>query len=108
MWGAYFCVGSYKRNVVAEIIMVPIFMVCLSRFYSSAYRSYSLERELCSKCINLGIETDLMESCLQPILACFLAPRGGRKGAPGVYCMRCTLISLENRITNGHIHIPLH
>ena len=26
MWGAYFCMGGYKRDVVAEIKMVPIFI----------------------------------------------------------------------------------
>ena len=26
MWGAYFCVGAYKRDVVVVIKMVPIFM----------------------------------------------------------------------------------
>ena len=29
MWGAYFCMGAYKRDVVAEIKWVPIFMGCL-------------------------------------------------------------------------------
>ena len=35
MWGAYFCMGAYERDVVAVIKWVPIFMGCL--FSMGAY-----------------------------------------------------------------------
>ena len=50
MWGAYLCVGAYKRDVVVVIKMVPIFMgayffygCLLFRFYdTSPHRAVSI------------------------------------------------------------------
>ena len=47
MWGAYFCMGAYKRDVVVVIKMVPIFMGCLfcvGAYYPDLFTEYRVQQ----------------------------------------------------------------